>query len=137
MPSQPNVEFAWPLRLSYDFGMETQPITTWKYLEPKPGSRYRQLFVKGRNLAASTLYSCYAREEDPMTPEQIAEDRNLPLEVVLEAIAYSEGNPAEFQRDYDLDTATMEARGMLSPDYRGKPKMLTSEEQAEMRRRFP
>lgn len=72
--------------------METTSTTTWKYLAPKPGSKYRQLFVKGRNISARSLYGCYAREDEPITPEEIAADRKLPLEVILEAFSYCESD---------------------------------------------
>lgn len=117
--------------------MESQPTTSWKYLAPKPKSAYRQLFVKDRRISARTLYGCFMSEEEPQTIEQIAENYRLPIEAVKEAIAYCEANPPEIQRDYEMETATMKARGMLSPDYRGQPKILTNEERAELRRRFP
>src|SRR5438067_1468554 len=63
----------------------------WKYLEPHPCSNYRQLFIKGRRIKASDLYAWYDPEGDPkMTAEDLAKDFDLPLEAVLEAIAYCE-----------------------------------------------
>ena len=35
-----------------------------------------------------------------MTPEQIAQDYNLPIEAVHEAIAYCASNPPELAEDY-------------------------------------
>jgi len=57
----------------------------YKYLKPKRGSRYRQLFF-GR-VRAEVLY----REtvgRDPLTPEEVAREYNVPVEAVLEAIDY-------------------------------------------------
>src|SRR5687768_3957646 len=96
----------------------------WKYLVPKPRSHYKQLFVKDRWISARTLYGAYAREENPMTPAEIAADRNLPLEAVLESIAYCESNPPELLEDYARDEALMEATGMNDPGYDGRPKLL-------------
>jgi hypothetical protein len=60
--------------------------TEYKFLQPKRGSNYRQLFVNGR-IRAEVLY----REtvgQDPMTPEDVAQEYNVPLPAVHEAIEY-------------------------------------------------
>ena len=113
--------------------MSTTPHT-WKYLDRKPGSAYKQLFVKGRNIAARTLYGRYMSAEDPYTPEEIAADYNLPLEVVLEAIAYCESNPPEIASDWAAEEALSEASGMNDPNYKGKPKLLSPQEMARLRK---
>src|SRR5438093_1310037 len=95
---------------------------SWKYLDRKPGSCYKQLFVKGRNIAARTLYGKYVRADEPMTPAEIAADYSLPLEIVLEAIAYCESNPPEIASDWAAEEALAEATGMNDPNYNGKPK---------------
>src|SRR5438445_5399161 len=81
----------------------------WKYLDRKPGSAYKQLFVKGRNIRARILYGRYMSEEEPMTPEEIAADYNLPLEAVLEAIAYCETDPPEIRQDWEMEEASIRA----------------------------
>ena len=106
----------------------------WKYLDRKPGSCYKQLFVKGRNIAARTLYGRYMSEEEPMTPEEIAADYNLPLEVVLEAIPYCESKPPEIASDWAAEEALAEATGMNDPNYKGKPKVLSPQERARLNR---
>ena len=113
--------------------MSTQP-TNYKYLTRKPKSVYKQLFIKDRWISARTLYGMYAREENPMTPEEIAADYNLPLEAVLESIAYCESNPPELAQDYARDEALMEATGMNDPNYDGRPKLLTPQERARLNR---
>jgi hypothetical protein len=58
----------------------------YKYLQPKPGSNYRQLFVNGR-IRAEILY----RETvglEPLTPEEVAREYGLPVDAVAEAIDY-------------------------------------------------
>jgi hypothetical protein len=68
---------------------ESQGMTeraTYQYLKPKPGSNYRQLFVNGR-IRAEILY----RETigvEPLTPEDVAREYELPVAAVREAIAY-------------------------------------------------
>jgi uncharacterized protein (DUF433 family) len=114
--------------------MSTTPTPPWKYLSRKPGSRYKQLFVTGRNIAARTLYGQYASETEPRTPEQIAADHNLPLEVVLEAIAYCESDPPEIQEDWRREEALAQATGMNDPGYKynPRPRMLSPRERARL-----
>jgi hypothetical protein len=116
--------------------MQSQPATTWKHLAPKPGSQYRQLFVKGHNISARSLYDPYTRDDEPMTPDQIAADRNLPLEVVLEAIAYCQSDPPEIARDFALQSALLDARGINEPRFDGRLRTLSPEEKIAITRRF-
>ena len=116
--------------------MDAQPATTWKHLAPKLGSKYRQLFVKGRNISARNLYACYARDDEPMTPEQIAADRDLPLAVVHEAIAYCQGNPPELARDDALQEALLDARGINDAAFDGRLRTLGPEEKVAILRKF-
>ena len=113
--------------------MSTSP-TNYKYLARKPKSVYRQLFVKDRWISARTLYGMYVNEEMPMTPEEVAADYDLPLEAVLEAIAYCESNPPELASDYAAEEALMEATGMNDPNYDGRPKLLSPQEMARLNR---
>ncbi len=108
--------------------MSTTP-KQYKYLRPKSGSVYKQLFINGR-IATWIIYAAYVNEEEPMTPEQIAEDWDLPVEAIREAIAYCESNPPEMAQDYAREQALMEATGMNDPNYKyhPQPKLLTPEE---------
>jgi len=102
----------------------------WVYLAPKRGSVYRQLFIKGRNIAARTLYGHFMSAEDPMTMEQIAADYELPIEVVREAIAYCEACPQDYQQDWEAEEALEEAYGKKDPEYKktGRAPRLTLDE---------
>jgi len=106
----------------------------YKYLVRKPKSVYKQLFIKERWIAARTLYGMHAREESPLTPEEIAADYDLPLEAVHEAIAYCESNPPELAEDHAREEAVMQATGMNDPGYDGRPKVLTPQEMSRLRR---
>jgi hypothetical protein len=57
----------------------------YKYLKPKRGSRYRQLFF-GR-IRAEVLYRETVGGE-PLTPEEVAKEYNVPVDAVLGAIDY-------------------------------------------------
>jgi hypothetical protein len=83
----------------------------YKYLKPKPGSNYRQLFVHGR-IRAEILY----RETvglEPLTPEEVAREYGLPLEAVLEAIDYCRRDDIQPLLDAERarETARIKAAG--------------------------
>jgi hypothetical protein len=62
----------------------------WKYLTPRPHSWKRQLYVKGRRLTAANVW--YDMQANRMTPEEGAENWELPLEAIDEIINYCEAN---------------------------------------------
>jgi len=76
--------------------------------------------------------------EEQRTVEQIAEDYNLPIEAVKEAIAYCESNPPEIRQDMAVEEALMEAGGMNDPNYRynPQPKPISPEEYHRIRRTY-
>jgi len=100
--------------------MNRKSATVYTYLAPNPKSAYKQLFIKGTRIRARVLYGWYACDE-PMPPEEIAREFNLPLEAVHEAIAYCESNPVELQEDYAREEALSEAAGINEPEYKLHP----------------
>ena len=86
----------------------------YQHLERRPGSNYKQLFVKGRRIRAEVLYRQTIGLE-PRTPEQVAEDYELPLEVVQDAIDYCIKNPQVLQEDRDREWANIVADEKLNP----------------------
>jgi uncharacterized protein (DUF433 family) len=103
----------------------------WKYLARDPKApRYRQLFVKGRRIAARTLYGMYVSQEEPkMTADEIAADYDIPVGAVLEAIAYCESNPPEIQQDWEADELLAQATAQKDSHckYQPAPKSLPPE----------
>jgi uncharacterized protein (DUF433 family) len=97
--------------------MSTPSAKRWKYLAPDPKSSYRQLFVKGRRIRAMTLYDATRYHDQPMTPEEVAADYDLPLEAVQEAIAYCESNPPEIEEDFQREEARVRAAGKDRPPF--------------------
>jgi len=96
----------------------------YRYLEPRPCSNYRQLFTKGRKIRAEILYR-QTVGEDPRTPEQVAEDYELPLEMVLEAIDYCIHNEPLLRAERERGLAEIRARGLdkpplVPPDFKPK-----------------
>jgi uncharacterized protein (DUF433 family) len=59
----------------------------YQYLESRPRSNYRQLWVKGRHIRAEVLYR-HTIGAEPRSPEEVADDYGLPLAAVHEAIGY-------------------------------------------------
>jgi uncharacterized protein (DUF433 family) len=107
----------------------------YHYLAPNPKSAYRQLFVKGTRIRARVLYGWYACEE-PLSPEEIAAEFEIPVEAVREAIAYCESNPPELLEDYAREEGLSEATGMNDPAYKlaPSPRLLSPEEIVRLNR---
>jgi uncharacterized protein (DUF433 family) len=97
-----------------------ETATTYTYLTPSPKSAYKQLFVRGTRIRARVLYGWYACQE-PLPPDEIARQFNIPVAAVLEAIAYCQSNPPELTEDYAREEALMEAAGMNDPAYKYHP----------------
>jgi len=110
--------------------------TTWKYLGPNPESCYKQMFIKGTRIRARILYGMHVSADEPMTPEEISAELNLPMEAVKEAIAYCQSNPPEIAQDFEREERLMEASGMNDPDYKsgGKFKIVPPAEVARILR---
>lgn len=109
--------------------------TTYAYLAPNPKSAYKQLFVKGTRIPARVLYGWYACEE-PVPIEEIANEFDLPVDAVREAIAYCQSNPPELAEDFAAEEALSEAAGINKPGYQyhPTPKSLTPQELAQINR---
>jgi len=88
----------------------------YKHLEHRPCSAYRQMFVKGRKLRAWFLYD-ETRGDEPMTPEEIAADYDLPLEVVLEAIDYCKNNLELIYAEIDREWEDIRRLGLDKPPF--------------------
>jgi hypothetical protein len=82
----------------------------YKYLVPKQGSRYRQLFVNGR-IKAEILFRQTVGLE-PRTPEEVAQDYGLPVEAVLEAIQYSKQHSDVLDADRAMEEESIKAHGL-------------------------
>lgn len=99
--------------------MDTKTKTEYRFLTRKPGSNYRQLFVKDKWVSARTLYGRFMSAEEPATVEEIALDYNLPIEVVQEAIVYCQSDPPEIREDFEREERNVQARWAQYP--RPKP----------------
>jgi uncharacterized protein (DUF433 family) len=94
--------------------MTTKTGPHYQHLEPRPGSNYRQWFLKGRRIRAAVVDEAI-HGPDPRTPEEFAQDFQVPLEAVLEALDYVARNRALIERERDREAADIRARGLNGP----------------------
>jgi uncharacterized protein (DUF433 family) len=109
-------------------------VLTYRFLEARPKSAYRQLFIKGTRIRAEIIYRAHVNLEEPRTPEQLAADYGLPLEAVREAIDYGRSDPPEIAADIAREEAIMAASGHSTPDPtpNSQPKILSPEDWARL-----
>jgi uncharacterized protein (DUF433 family) len=69
----------------------SQTEKLYEHLEPRPGSNYGTLWIKGRRIRATVVDEAI-HGPDPYTPEEYAENFQVPLEAVLEALDYVANN---------------------------------------------
>jgi uncharacterized protein (DUF433 family) len=120
-------------------------VVKYDFLEPRPKSAYRQLYIKGTRIRAEIVYrACTALDElraddgeELRTPEQVAHDYGLPLAAVLEAIDYCRAHPPEIDSDRARESRLMEASGLNHPDYKLDPsahyRLLSPAEHAQIK----
>jgi len=94
--------------------MTTKIETHYQHLEPRPGSNYRQLFLKGRRIRAAVVDEG-VHGPDPRSPEEFARDFEVPLEAVLEALDYVAQNRPLIQQERDREAANLRARNIDRP----------------------
>src|SRR3954464_11816252 len=94
--------------------MTTGTRTQYQHLEPRPGSNYRQLFLKGRRIRAAVVYEAI-HGPDPYTPEEFARDYQVPLEAVHEALDYAARELPLIEQERDREATDVRARGLDRP----------------------
>lgn len=88
----------------------------YRFLEPRPRSNYRQLWLKDRRIRAEILYRMTVGPE-PRTPEEVAVDFDVPVEAVLESIAYCKRNTALLDAERGREEASIRELGLDRPPY--------------------
>jgi hypothetical protein len=83
----------------------------YQYLKRGPSGRSRELFVSGTGIRASTIW--HDRYISILTPAQIAEDRDIPLEAVYESLAFCQENWEKICKEKDLERRKLEQKGFL------------------------
>lgn len=88
----------------------------YQHLETRPRSNYRQLWVKGRHIRAEVLYRLTVGPE-PRTPQEVAQDYDLPIETVQEAIDYAVRNRKLLDAERAQEKARMKQLGLDKPPF--------------------
>ena len=74
--------------------------THYQWLEPKPSKKFtKQLGIKGRNMLVWHLVADIVVRDQ--TPEYVAENRDLPVEAVREALDYYYANKERIDAEVD------------------------------------
>ena len=91
--------------------MTTNSSTQWQYLELRPSSWRKQLYIKGRKLTAFTVWSDTIANDE--TPEEAAENWELPLEAINEAIEYCSSHQELLIEEAEEERRYLEERGVI------------------------
>ena len=94
--------------------MTSKAETQYQHLEPRPGSNYRTLFLKGRRIRAAVV-DAVVHGPDPRSAEEYAREYQVPLEAVIEALEYVAANRTLIEQERDHEAARLRARGLLGP----------------------
>lgn len=86
----------------------------YKYLEARPPSESKQLFIKGRNMTVWHLIGTLRAHG--MTKEETAADLDLPVEAVEEALAYYQENRAMIEAEVEAEGRWMREHGYLKDE---------------------
>lgn len=92
--------------------MATVDPPHYHFLESRPGSNYRQLFVKGRRIRALVV-DAYVNGPEPYSPEQVALELQIPIEAVHEALDYVQRHRDVIRADYDMETERLRELGLV------------------------
>ncbi len=97
--------------------MSTSAEPEYRYLAPRPGSNYRQYYLKDRRKIRAEILYRMTVGPDPRTPEQVAIDYDVPIEAVREAIDYSIRNERLLREERDRETEWIHALGLDRPPH--------------------
>ena len=88
----------------------TPEIENWQYLIARPHPWRKQLYIKGRKLLASTIWRDMTANQ--MSPEQAAENWDLPLSAIYEAIDYCQKYQEILKLEADEERYRLEVKGV-------------------------
>ncbi len=74
----------------------------YQYLERRPDKRSKELFVRGTGIRPSTVW--HDRYVSRFSPDRIAQDRDIPVDAVYEALAYCQENWEGICEERDLES---------------------------------
>ncbi|NWF58494.1 MAG: hypothetical protein HXY43_04070 [Fischerella sp.] len=89
---------------------DTSQTENWQYLVARPHPWRKQLYIKGRKLLASTVWQDMIANQ--MSPEEAAENWDLPLSAIHEAIHYCESHQELLKLEADEERYRLEEKGV-------------------------
>ena len=84
--------------------------TQWQYLEKRPNSWRQQLYFKGKRLKAFDVWMDMMVNME--TPEETAENWDLSLDAVMEAIEYCQTHQELLNQEAEEERLYLEERGI-------------------------
>lgn len=91
--------------------MATQkPKTQWQYLEKRPHPWRQQLYIKGKRIKASVIYSDMIVNE--ITPEEAVDNWELPLAAIQEVIEYCQTHQELLKQEAQEGRRRLEEKGV-------------------------
>ncbi len=96
----------------------TETKTQWQYLEKRPHPWRQQLYLKGRKLRAFILYANMLAND--MTPEEAADNWDLPFATVAEVIEYCKTHQELLRQEAEAGYRRLADQGIpVEPATRG------------------
>ena len=93
-----------------DPAAEKAPAPGWQHLAARPHPWRRQLYVKGRNLRAFTVWM--EMQVNRMGPQEAAENWDLPLAAVTEIVRYCENRQDLLRMEADEERRRLLEEGV-------------------------
>lgn len=90
--------------------LEPSPKENWQYLVERPHPWRRQLYIKGRKLMAATVWRDAIANQ--MSPEEAAENWDLPLAAIHEVMRYCESHQELLRLEAEEERYRLEAKGV-------------------------
>ena len=90
-------------------GPRETPAPPWKYLVVRNHPWRKQLYIKGRNMTVRQLVG--GVKANKFSDEQTAENYDLPVEAIREALAYFEANPEVIALDHATEMYLLSLEG--------------------------
>lgn len=88
----------------------TAQVEAWQFLVYRPHPWRRQLSIKGRDLLAATVWRDMVA--NAMTPDQAAENWDLPLAAIQEVLQYCEANPDLLRLEAEEERYRLREKGV-------------------------
>ena len=86
-------------------------IEDWQYLVSRPHAWRKQLYIKGHKLLASIVWQDMVANQ--LSPEQAAENWDLPLPAIYEVIQYCKSHQELLKLEADEERYRLELKGVL------------------------